>query len=182
MNTAVDVARGILTNAAKRGVALSDAELHRLAMRAQAWFVASHERPLFEEPIIAGADGPVVPAIRAAQENGGIAGFSDDAEGYEVLGEYAFWQTTSAVLDHIGPLLGEDEINAEVDAVAARTACEREVDREALACRVREEIEKRRGPPPDPDAALRRLDEDPELLRRILDRAGGPHDDDFRPR
>lgn len=182
MNSAVDVARGILTNAAKQGVALSDADLHRLAIHAQAWFGALRERPLFGEPIVAEADGPVVPAIRAARRNGGIACFDDDDEGYLVLGEYAYWQTSAVVIDHLAPLLGADEINAEVDAVAGLTEHGCEVDREALSCRVRDEIDKRRGPPPDPDAAFRRLSEDPELLQRLIRKAERPTADGFRPR
>lgn len=182
MHSAVDVARGILTNAAKQGVALSDADLHRLAVHAQAWFGALRERPLFEEPIVAEVDGPVVPAIRIARRNGGIACFDDDDEAYRVLGEYAYWQTSAVVIDHIAPLLSADEINAEVDAVAGQTAPGCEVDREALSCRVRDEIDRRRGPPPDPAAALRRLDEDPNLLQRLIRKAEQPTAGGIRPR
>lgn len=86
------------------------------------------------------------------------------------------------VIDHLAPLLGADEINAEVDAVAGLTEHGCEVDREALSCRVRDEIDKRRGPPPDPDAAFRRLSEDPELLQRLIRKAERPTADGFRPR
>ena len=182
MHSAIDIARGLLTNAETQGVTLSDADLHRLAVHAQAWFMASRERPLFGDPIIASEDGPVIPAIREAQRNGGITRFANDDEGYEVLGEYAFWQTGSAVADLVAPMLNEDEINAEIDTVIAMSPRGCEVDRDALRRRVCEEVEKRRGPPPDPDAAIRRLDEDPEFRAMLLEKAMRPSDHGFRPR
>lgn len=80
MHSAVDIARALLANAEELGVSLSDSDLHRLAVHAQAWFMAGRERPLFGDPIIAGEDGPVIPAIREAQRNGGIVRFADGAE------------------------------------------------------------------------------------------------------
>ena len=182
MHSAVDIARALLTNAEELGVSLSDSDLHLLAVHAQAWFMAGRERPLFGDPIIAGEDGPVIPAIREAQRNGGIARFADEAEGCDLLGEYAYWQTGSAIRELAEPRASVDEVNAEVDAVVAGTPPGCVVDREALGHRVREESDKRRGPPPDPDAALRRLDEDPEFREMLLERAARPLSSGFRPR
>lgn len=183
MHSAIDIARGLLTNAETQGVTLSDADLHRLAVHAQAWFMASHERPLFGDPIIAGEDGPVIPAIREAQRNGGIACFANDDEGYEVLGEYAFWQTGSTIISIEKPMTKKGpEIDAEIDAFVAATPLGCEVDRDALRRRTQEEIDKRRGPPIDVDAMLRRLDEDPEFLAILLEKAARPATSGFRPR
>lgn len=182
MHSAVDIARGLLTNAETQGISLSDADLHRLAVHAQAWFMAVRDRPLFGDPIIAGENGPIIPAIREAQINGGIARFADDDEGYEALGEYAYWQTGSAVADLVAPSLSEDEINAEIDTVVAASPRGCEVDRDALSRRVCEEVEKRRGPPPDPDTAIRRLDKDLEFRAMLLEKAMRPSDLGFRPR
>lgn len=183
MHSAVDIARGLLTNADEMGVSLSEADLHRLAVHAQAWFMASHERPLFGDPIIAGEDGPVIPAIREALSNGGIARFADENEACDLLGEYAYWQTGAAIISVQKPMTKQGpEINAEIDAFVASIPAGREVDRDALHCRTEEEIDKRRGPLPDPDAAIRRLDEDPEFLTRLLEKASRPMSAGFRPR
>ena len=182
MHSAVDIARALLTNAEELGVPLSDSDVHLLAVHAQAWFMAGRERPLFGDPIVAGEDGPIIPAIREAQLNGGIARFADEAEGCDVLGEYAYWQAGSAIRELAEPRISVDEVNAEVDAVVAGTPPGCVVDREALGRRVREESDKRRGPPPDPDAALRRLDEDPEFRKMLLERAARPLSSGFRPR
>ena len=183
MHSAVDIARGLLTNADEMGVSLSEAELHRLAVHAQAWFMAVRDRPLFGDPIIASENGPIIPAIREAQLNGGIARFADEDEGYEALGEYAYWQTGSAITSIHKPMTKkESEIDAEIDAFVAAIPPDREVDREALRCRTREEIDKRRGPPIDVDAMRRRLDEDPEFLARLLEKAARPATSGFRPR
>lgn len=183
MHSAVDIARGLLTNADEMGVSLSEADLHLLAVHAQAWFMAGHERPLFADPIIAGEDGPVIPAIRDALRNGGIARFADEDEACELLGEYAYWQTGAAIISVQKPMTREGpEINAEIDAFVAALPPGCEIDRDALLCRTREEIDKRRGPPVDPDAAIRRLDEDPEFLARLLEKAARPMSAGFRPR
>ena len=183
MHSAVDIARALLTNAEELGVSLSDSDLHRLAVHAQAWFMAGRERPLFGDPIVAGEDGPVIPAIREAQLNGGIARFADEAEGCDVLGEYAYWQTGSAILGIHKPATKDGpEINAEIDAFIAAAPLGCEIDREALRCRTREEIDKRKGPPIDPDALLRRFDEDPEFVARLLEKAARPWGNGFRPR
>ena len=183
MHSAVDIARALLTNAEELGVSLSDSDLHLLAVHAQAWFMAGRERPLFSDPIIAGEDGPVIPAIREAQLNGGIARFADEAEGCEVLGEYAYWQTGSAIRGiHMPVTKNGPEINAEIDAFVASAPFGCEIDREALRCRTREEIDRRKGPPLDPDAAIRRLDEDPEFREMLLERAARPLSSGFRPR
>ncbi len=183
MHSAIDIARGLLTNAETQGVSLSDADLHRLAVHAQAWFMAVRDRPLFDDPIIAGEDGPVIPAIREAQLNGGIARFVDDDEACDLLGEYAYWQTGSAIISIEKPMTKrEPEIDAEIDAFVAAIPPGCEVDREALRCRTREEIDKRRGPPIDVDAMRRRLDEDPEFLAMLLEKAARPATSGFRPR
>ena len=183
MHSAVDIARALLTNAEELGVSLSDSDLHRLAVHAQAWFMAGHEHPLFGDPIIASEDGPIIPAIREAQRNGGIARFADEAEGCEVLGEYAYWQAGSAIRTDIEPMLpSEPEINSEIDAFVAATPHGCEVDRDALHCRTLEEIDKRRDPPIDPDALLRRFDEDPEFAARLIEKAARPSGNGFRPR
>ena len=183
MHSAVDIARGLLTNADEMGVSLSEAELHRLAVHAQAWFMAVRDRPLFDDPIIAGEEGPVIPAIREALRNGGIARFADEGEGCEALGEYAYWQTGSAIIGIEKPMTkAGPEIDAEIDAFVAAVPTGCEVDREALRCRTREEIDKRRGAPIDVDAMLRRLDEDPEFLAMLLEKAERPATGGFRPR
>ena len=121
MHSAVDIARALLTNAEELGVSLSDSDLHRLAVHAQAWFMAGHERPLFGDPIVAEEDGPVIPAIREAQRNGGIARFADEAEGCDLLGEYAYWQAGSAIRTDIEPMLpSEPEFAARLIEKAAR--------------------------------------------------------------
>ena len=183
MPTAVEIARGLLTNAAKRGIDLTERDLHRLAVHAQAWFMAGHQQPLFTDPIIAGNEGAVVPAIAEALVNGGIARFAHDDEAYDQIGRGAYWQTSAAVLDHIEmePRLSGPKVIAEIDAVVAGTKCDAEVDREALRLRTRAEIDKHRGPPLDPDAAIRRLDEDPEFLQQLLDRAARPLPRRLRP-
>lgn len=181
MATAVEVARGLLTHASELGVALSEGEVQRLAVHAQAWFMASHKRPLFEEPILAGEGGPVVPSISEALRNGGIARFASDDEAYELIGHYAFWQAGAAVADHVNPEPRARGVNAEIDAEVAGKEAGSEVEREALRCRAQAEIDRYRKPIGPPDGAFRRLEEDPEFLERLSGKAAEPSRG-FRPR
>lgn len=183
MKNAVDVARGLLTYGDELGIELSDAELQRLAVHAQAWFSASRGEPLFGEPIIATEDGATVPAISAARRNGTpLAAYASKDEGCEAIGEHAFWWLGSVLRDSITPQMGSDLVSAEVDAYVARTEPGREIDREELRCLTRAKLDELKGPPLDPDAAIERLDRDPEFLQHLLERAARPHDRDFRPR
>ncbi len=59
---AVDVASCLVERAGPMGVM----KLHRLLYCAQAWFLAEHGRPLFDDPIEAWAAGPVVRGVHEA--------------------------------------------------------------------------------------------------------------------
>lgn len=183
MQNAVDVARGLLTYGDELGIELSDAELQRLAVHAQAWFSASLGEPLFADPIVATEDGAMVPAISAARRNGTpLAAYASKREGCEAIGERAFWWIGSVLRDSVAPQLGSDQVDAEVDAYVARTEPGREIDREELRCLARAKLDELEGPPLDPEAAIGRLERDPDFLQGLLDRAAKPHDGDFRPR
>lgn len=62
MSLAIDVASSIL----ERAGPMPALRLHRLLYCAQAWFLAEHGRPLFEDPIEAWAAGPVVRVVHEA--------------------------------------------------------------------------------------------------------------------
>lgn len=176
MPDAVDIARALLAKAAELGVALSDHDLHRLAAHAQGWFMARHYQPLFEDPIIAGEDGPFVPAIRDALRNGGIARLAGDDEAYELIGQFAFRQAGATVRNHLeaGGQPYASQVTAAIDAAIAEADCGEEIDREILCARARSEMRNHLGTALDPDAAIRQLDEDSELLQRLLERAARP--------
>lgn len=182
MPAAVDIARVLLAKAAELDVALSDSDLHQLAVRAQAWFMAGHRQPLFEEPVIAGEDGPIVPAIRDALRAGGIACFADIDYAYDHIGHYAVWQANAVVRDYASPCPPGPAVDAEIAALVKATPAGCEVDRDALRQRTREAIDKHRKPPLDVDAAIQRLDDDPEFLDYLLERAEAPLEQSFRPR
>ena len=182
MPDAVDIARALLTKAAELGVALSDHDLHQLAVHAQSWFMAGHRQPLFEEPVIAGEDGPVIPEIRDALRAGGIACFADIEDAYDHIGHYAVWQANAVVRDHVSPCPPGPAVDAEIAALIKATPTGCDVDRDALRRCTREAIDKHRKPPLDVEAAIRRLDDDPEFLEYLLERAEAPFEQSFRPR
>ena len=62
VTTAAAVADYLLLEARARGEALSNLKLQKLLYYAQAWHLALHDRPLFDEDFEAWVHGPVVPS------------------------------------------------------------------------------------------------------------------------
>lgn len=57
------LADGILAFCAEHGDCVSNLKLQKLLYYAQGWYLAFHDRPLFDEPIQAWIHGPVVPPV-----------------------------------------------------------------------------------------------------------------------
>lgn len=57
-----DVADFLLAESREQGEVLTNLKLQKLLYYAQAWFLALHNRPLFEEDFQAWAHGPVLPS------------------------------------------------------------------------------------------------------------------------
>lgn len=64
--TAFQVADNILSSAAEYGDPITNLKLQKLLYYAQAWHLALHDKPLFDERIEAWVHGPAVPPVYGA--------------------------------------------------------------------------------------------------------------------
>ncbi len=61
--TARELANGIVAFCNDHGDLITNLKLQKLLYYAQGWYLAFHDRPLFDDPIQAWISGPVVPAV-----------------------------------------------------------------------------------------------------------------------
>lgn len=78
MASACDVAKYILKG---YGLSVTSMKLQKLVYYSQAWHLVWHETPLFEEPIHAWANGPIVPSLYAELKDTFTVSFNDWALG-----------------------------------------------------------------------------------------------------